>query len=101
MVPLENSGVISVDWTDDALGNLRDEQAEQQIDLDPSCKSGGACVPRDISCPLISLRCRHAAANCSNFNLESFRGIMSQVWPSIKLSCPQARSSSSCRSELG
>jgi len=40
MVPLENSGVISVDWTDDALGNLRDEQAEQQIDLDPSCKSG-------------------------------------------------------------
>ena len=54
MVPLENSGVISVDWTDDALGNLRDEQAEQQIDLDPSCKSGGACVPRDISCSLIS-----------------------------------------------
>ena len=53
IVPLENNGVISVDWTDDALDNLRDEEEEQQIDLHPSCNSSGACLPPHI-CALLT-----------------------------------------------
>ena len=44
MVPLENNGVISVDWTDDAIANLRDDETEEQVNLHPSCRSGG-CFP--------------------------------------------------------